>query len=117
MELLVDAGFGTIEIRARRPYRLLDPERYGIEKPVLLESLEVAAIKDPVPADGPCVFTGRTAIYFGSRSSFDDGDGHLLTRDMPMSVCDKTAKKMQDLQRDDILVTDSTWFYDGGGCC
>lgn len=114
---LTDTGFGTVEIRARRPYRLLDPERYDVKQPILLESLEIAAIKDPMPADGPCVFTGRTAIYFGSDDSFDDGAGHMLQRDMPLAVCDKTAAKFETLGRKDIIVTPSTFFYDGGGCC
>ena len=115
--MLVAAGFGTIEIRARRPYRVLDPARYGTKAPMLLESVEVAAIKDKVPDDGPCVFTGRNAIYFGADPSFDDQAGHIMTRDMPLSVCDKTADKLERLGRADILVTPSTFFYDGGGCC
>ncbi len=114
---LVRAGFGTIEVRARRPYRVLDPTRYGVAQPILLESLEVCAIKDEIPADGPCVFTGRTAIYFGNEPAFDDGAGHVMTRDMPLSVCDKTAAKLSRLDRRDLVITPSTWFYDGGGCC
>ena len=115
---LIEAGFGTIEIRARRPYRLLDPKRYpALPHPVLLESLEVAAIKDPMPEDGACVFTGRAAIYFGENDTFDDGAGHIMQRDMPLAVCDKTAAKFEALGRDDIMVTPSTFFYDGGGCC
>ena len=117
IEQLVEAGFGTLEVRARRPYRVLDPARFGVDRPILLQSIEVAAIKDPVPADGPCVFTGRTAAYFGAEPAFDDGAGHILTRDMPASVCDKTAARLESLGRDDLLVTPSTWFYDGGGCC
>ena len=117
VQMLVDAGFGTIEVRARRPYRVLDPERFGVDEAILLESVEVAAIKDPVPPDGPCIFTGRTCIYFGTEGSFDDGAGHVLQRDMPLAVCDKTAAKLESLGRDDLRVTPSTWFYDGGGCC
>ncbi|MFQ5766377.1 MAG: arsenosugar biosynthesis arsenite methyltransferase ArsM [Acidobacteriota bacterium] len=117
LDLLVEAGFGTIEVRARRPYRVLDPVRFGLEAPVLLESIEVAALKDPIPDDGACVFTGRTAIYFGTEQIYDDGQGHLLQRDQPLSVCDKTAAQLQALGRHDLLVTPSTWFYDGGGCC
>jgi len=117
VELLVGAGFGTIEVRARRPYRVLDPRRYGVEQAILLESVEVAAIKDPVPGDGPCVFTGRTAIYSGEAEHFDDHAGHVLTRDLPLAVCDKTAAKLSTLGRPDLLVTGPTWFYDGGGCC
>lgn len=117
IELLAETGFGTIEIRARRPYRILDPARYDVEQVILLESLEVCAIKDPVPADGPCVFTGRTVIYFGTRPTLDDGAGHVMLRDQPLAVCDKTAANLTALGRDDLLVTESTWFYDGGGCC
>ncbi|MDX1389706.1 MAG: arsenosugar biosynthesis arsenite methyltransferase ArsM [Acidobacteriota bacterium] len=117
VELLVATGFGTLEVRARRPYRVLDPARYGVSEPVVLHSLEVAAIKDPVPPDGACVFTGRTAVYFGEQEALDDGAGHRMQRDMPLSVCDKTAAKLEALDRADLLVTPSTWFYDGGGCC
>jgi len=117
MELLVEAGFGTIEVRARRPYRILDRKRYGTNEDILLESVEVAAIKDPIPADGPCVFTGCTAIYYGQDKFLDDGRGHVLTRDIPLNVCDKTAGALRHLGRTDIHVTGSTWFYDGGGCC
>jgi len=117
VDLLVESGFGTIEIRARRPYRVLDPKRFGIENTILLESIEVAAVKEPPPADGACVFTGRMAVYFGDADQFDDEKGHVLPRDMPVSVCDKTARNLQALGRPDLIVTDSTYFYDGGGCC
>jgi hypothetical protein len=63
------------------------------------------------------VFTGRTAIYYGSEPYFDDGRGHLMLVDRPLAVCDKTAGNLQNMGRTDILVTGSTWFYDGGGCC
>ena len=91
IKVLTDAGFGTIEVRAKRPYRVLDPKRYGTDKNILIESVEVAAIKDPLPADGPCVFTGKTAIYFGDKDYFDDEKGHILLKDQPLAVCDKTA--------------------------
>ena len=114
---LVAAGFGTIEVRAKRPYRLLDRTRYGLDEDLLLESVEVAAIKDPIPEDGPCVFTGRVAIYVGEQALFDDGKGHILQRDLPLGVCDKTARNLAALGREDIVVTDSTWHYAGDGCC
>jgi SAM-dependent methyltransferase len=114
---LVETGFGTIEVRARRPYRVLDPGRFAVSAPVLLESIDVAAIKDPIPADGPCVFTGRTAIFFGDGDDFDDRAGHVMVRDQPFAVCDKTAAALTALGRADLLVTAPTWFYDGGGCC
>ena len=65
---LVEIGFGTIEVRARRPYRVL-AGRFGMERDIVLESLEMAAIKDPDPRGRACVFTGRTAIYHGAAHS------------------------------------------------
>jgi len=117
LDTIVAAGFGTIEIRARRPYRVLDAERYGLDRALLLESVEAVAIKDRVPPDGPCIFTGRTAIYVGPEEHFDDGNGHLLPRDLPLGVCDKTAAALARLGRDDLVLTDPTWHYAGDGCC
>lgn len=117
LSLITGAGFGTVEIRARRAYRVLSPIQYDIDRLIYIESVEAAAIKDPMPADGPCVFTGRTAIYFGPEESFDDGKGHLLLQNQPLAVCDKTADALANLGRDDLHITGSTFFYDGGGCC
>lgn len=114
---LTDIGFGTIEVRAKRPYRVLSPRHYPTDTLIFIESVEICAIKDPVPADGPCVFTGKTAIYYGDDDHFDDNKGHFLTQNQPLAVCDKTARALGSLGRDNIRVTDSTWFYDGGGCC
>lgn len=114
---LTDVGFGTIEVRARRPYRVLAPRHYPTDTLIVIESMEVCAIKDPMPADGPCVFTGRAAIYFGDNDYFDDNKGHFLTQNQPLAVCDKTARALAALGRDDICLSASTWFYDGGGCC
>jgi len=114
---LTDLGFGTIEVRAKRPYRLLAPGHYDVNDLIAIESVEICAIKDPMPADGPCVFTGRTAIYYGKDSLFDDGNGHTLALNQPLAVCDKTAKALGNLGRDDLFVSGSTFFYDGGGCC
>lgn len=114
---LTDIGFGTIEVRAKRPYRVLDPGHYPTDHLIPIESVEICAIKDPMPADGPCVFTGRTAIYYGDGEFFDDGKGHTLAQNQPLAVCDKTAGTLASLGRNDILISDSTYFYDGGGCC
>jgi len=114
---LTDIGFGTIEVRAKRPYRVLDPGHYPTDHLIPIESVEICAIKDPMPADGPCVFTGRTAIYYGEAEFFDDGKGHTLAQNQPLAVCDKTASALASLGRDDLLISDSTYFYDGGGCC
>lgn len=117
IEKIVEAGFGAIEVRSRRPYRMLDRPRYGLDEDLLLESVEVCAHRTPVPRDGPCVFTGRMAIYTGDQESFDDECGHVLPRDVPVPVCDKTAVTLETLARADISVTASTWHHTGGGCC
>jgi len=117
IEMITDAGFGTVEIRAKRPYRILDPEHYDCDEQIFIESVEVCAIKDPMPEDGPCVFTGKTAIYFGKEDFFDDGKGHTLLNNQPLAICDKTASALANLGKKDIYFSDSTHFYDGGGCC
>jgi SAM-dependent methyltransferase len=114
---LTGVGFGTVEVRAKRPYRVLSPRHYPTDKLIFVESVEICAIKDPMPADGPCVFTGKTAIYFGDSDYFDDNKGHFMTRNQPLAVCDKTASALASLGRDDIYICGSTYFYDGGGCC
>ncbi|MCK5400864.1 MAG: arsenosugar biosynthesis arsenite methyltransferase ArsM [Flavobacteriaceae bacterium] len=117
VKMLTDAGFGTIEIRARKPYRILDPKHYDTDELIYIESIEVAAIKDPMPSDGPCVFTGKAAIYFGEDDYVDDNAGHILLKNQPLAICDKTAGALASLNRDDIFISESTYHYDGGGCC
>lgn len=117
LDRIVQAGFGSVEVRSRRPYRMVDRRRYDLEADLMLESIEVCAFKVPTPADGPCIFTGRTAIYTGPEEQFVDGQGHVLARDLPLPVCDKTAGALAALGREDLTVTPSTWHYGGGGCC
>ncbi|GMN07834.1 arsenosugar biosynthesis arsenite methyltransferase ArsM [Croceitalea sp. MTPC5] len=117
VKALTDVGFGTIEIRARKPYRVLAPGAYPTDELIYIESIEVAAIKDPMPEDGPCVFTGKAAIYYGDEDYFDDNKGHVLLKNQPLAVCDKTAGALASLGRNDIFISKSTYHYDGGGCC
>jgi SAM-dependent methyltransferase len=117
LEMLTKVGFGTIEVRARRPYRILDPAHYPTTETLYVESVEVCAIKDPMPEDGPCIFTGKHAIYFGSEDFFDDKDGHVLLQNQPLAVCDKTANALAQLQRNDLYLSPATFHYVGGGCC
>ena len=77
VKALTDAGFGTIEIRARKPYRILDTKNYPTEELIYIESIEVAAIKDPMPSDGPCIFTGKAAIYYGDGDYFGYNGGSI----------------------------------------
>ncbi|MGV3586889.1 MAG: arsenosugar biosynthesis arsenite methyltransferase ArsM [Adhaeribacter sp.] len=117
IQMITAVGFGTVEIRAKRPYRILAPGHYDTEELIFIESVEVCAIKDPMPLDGPCVFTGKSAIYYGPETYFDDGKGHTLLPNQPLAVCDKTAAALAALNRNDIFISESTYFYDGGGCC
>ena len=117
IKMLTDVGFGTIEIRAKRPYRILDKKHYTTEETIFIESVEVCAIKDPMPEDGPCVFTGKAAIYFGEEDFFDDKKGHVLLQNQPLAVCDKTAGALAKINRNDLYISESTFHYDGGGCC
>jgi SAM-dependent methyltransferase len=117
LKMITDVGFGTVEIRAKRPYRILDPINYDTDNLLFVESVEVCAIKDPMPVDGPCVFSGKTAIYYGQEECFDDEKGHVLLPNQPLAVCDKTAGALKALNRNDIFLSDSSYFYDGGGCC
>ncbi|WP_395054022.1 arsenosugar biosynthesis arsenite methyltransferase ArsM [Flavobacterium sp.] len=117
IKALTDVGFGTIEIRGRRPYRILDTVNYPTDELIYIESIEVCAIKDPMPSDGACVFTGKAAIYHGSDDYFDDKKGHFLMKNQPLAVCDKTAAAIASLGRNDIFISESTFHYNGGGCC
>ena len=117
LKMITDVGFGTVEVRAKRPYRILAPGQYETPELIILESVEVCAIKDPMPADGPCIFTGKSAIYYGNEEYFEDQKGHVLMPNQPLAICDKTAKDLANLGRSDIYISPSTYFYDGGGCC
>ena len=117
LRMLTDVGFGTLEIRAKRPYRILDSKHYPTDDTIYIESVEVCAIKDPMPEDGPCIFTGKAAIYFGEEPFFDDEKGHILLQNQPLSICDKTAAALALLNRTDLFISPSTHYYDGGGCC
>ncbi|MFP4134442.1 MAG: arsenosugar biosynthesis arsenite methyltransferase ArsM [Cyanobacteriota bacterium] len=117
VNFLVETGFGSIEIRARRPYRLLDHQTYPIEEDLQLDSLDSVAFKTPIPSDGACIFTGKTAIYRGKEEVWSDGEGHTFQRGVPLGVCDKTAGKLASKFPERIVVTPSTWHYQGDGCC
>jgi SAM-dependent methyltransferase len=112
---LTAAGFGRVDVRARFPYRHLDPREYpALTAPVLLESIEVAAYKVPDSADGPAIFTGRTAIYMGPHELLDDGRGNALPRGVPVPVSDAAAARLAKLN--DVVLTPPTW-HSRGGCC
>lgn len=117
LDHITAVGFGTVEIRARRPYRVLDRRRYGLDRDLLLESVELVAVKTPLPEDGPCVFAGEAVFYVGEAEAFDDGRGHLVQRDIPLPVCRKTAGIFRAMKHPDLIVTPPTWHHAGAGCC
>ena len=121
IQRLADAGFGRIEVRARRPYRVLGPGQFATEHPIVLESVEICAIKCDVPADGPAVYAGEMAIYFGADASFNDGSGLSLPANQPLPVSMGDAARLRSLRRADIHVSAPSWFHagasSGGGCC
>lgn len=69
-----------------------------------------------MPKDGPCIFTGKIAIYHGDDAYFDDNNEHVLMKNQPLAVCDKTAAALAGLCKE-IHISESTWHYNGGGCC
>lgn len=107
------AGFGQIIVRARVPYRLLTPEEYPeLETPILLESLEVLAVKTG-SSSAARVFTGRCAIYRGMGTLVRNG--FSFAGGTPVPVSDEEACA---LARDpDFIVTGSTYHARSAGCC
>ncbi len=113
---LVDAGFGEVMIRARRPYRLLLPIEYPeLDEPILLESLD--AVARPTPDDhGPSrIFTGRTATYAGPHETTTANSGFVFRRGIPAAVSDSVAEHLAG--RADFVLTPPTWSVRSAGCC
>lgn len=94
---------------------MLDANSHALDHDILLETIEFAAFKVLMPADGACIFTGRTAIYTGPDQQFDGGKGHVLLKNIPLAVCDKTAGAIEHLGRDDVVVTPTTGTTPAGG--
>ena len=119
------SGFQQLVVRARRPYRLLTPAEFPELDPrkggggeLMLESLEVLAIKTPRVEPQPDVYTGRCATFLGDAA----GKG-IHYRDekfpfpagQPMQVSDRVADELG--RRPDFRVTASTFHARGPGCC
>ena len=118
---LAEAGFRRILIRSRVPYRLLTPHEHPeLDEPVLLESIEVVAVKDAPDACAPgerCgleVHSGRTAIYVGTGRS-EAVHGLSFAHGTPVPVSDAVAQELG--RRNDFHVTASTFSARELGCC
>ena len=72
---------------------------------------------DPILPPEQFITCNCDLIYFGDEDYVDDGNGHILLKNQPLAVCDKTAGALAALERDDIFISESTFHYDGGGCC
>lgn len=118
---IAEAGFGEIEIRARRPYRVLDKATYGIKQNILLETLELVAYKKAVPSNGADVYAGETATYCGANDVYDIGDGVIIQKGVPTSITQKMAVHLRDLNQGDVFVTNPTYHFVGSknntSCC
>ncbi len=109
------SGFQRLLVRARRPYRLLLPAEFPeLEKPILLESLEVLAIKTGGTAPQPDVFTGRHVVYVGA-DRFAAHDGNSFPAGIPLHVSDRLAAELGE--RPDFVVTPPTYHARSAGCC
>ncbi|WP_371379997.1 DUF2703 domain-containing protein [Sporomusa aerivorans] len=121
IDLFANAGFGEIQVRARRPYHVFGKVRYGIEEDVIFDTVEIAAFKIPLPEDGLCCYIGETATYTGNDKFYDDGKGHILKQDIPFSVCHRTAERLRSLGHADVVLSPPTYHYadwkNGGNSC
>ncbi|MGC1308282.1 MAG: arsenosugar biosynthesis arsenite methyltransferase ArsM, partial [Phormidesmis sp.] len=70
IQKIIEAGFGQVEIRSRRPYRLLNAKNYKLSEHLMLESLDSVCFKVPIAEDGACIFTGKMAVYAGDQDYF-----------------------------------------------
>ena len=108
---------GPLRLEQENLTAFLDPKNYPTEELIYIESIEVAAIKDPMPEDGPCIFTGKPPFIMVKKPILMTKKGTSYLKNQPIAICDKTAGALADLGRDDIFISESTYHYDGGGCC
>lgn len=109
------AGFQQLVVRARRPYRLLTPAEFpALDSELLLESLEVLAIKTPRREAEPDVHTGRCATFAG-RGTFHLDDAFPFPAGSPVPVSDRVAARLE--RRSDFRVSAPTFHARGPGCC
>jgi len=114
LQALEAAGFGQLIVRARHPYRLLTPEEHPeLDHAILLESLEVLAVKAARKHGRAEVFSGRTAIFTGRGHA--PIEGATFAAGMPMPVSDRMAREL--VARGDFWVTPPTYHARAAGCC
>jgi SAM-dependent methyltransferase len=115
LRALLDAGFDQLVVRARVPYRLLLPSEHPeLAAPILLESLEVLAVKLRARPAPPQVFTGRTATYRGSATHAERA-GFTFARGVPCPISDGLAGALA--ADADFLLGEPTFHARSTGCC
>lgn len=106
------AGFGRIEVRTRKPYRILERATYGMDADLVLDALDTVSYKvaGESTSGKAAVFTGRRAIYIGDAPQLVL-DAVTLQRHVPAAVSDLEAERLQLRSVGDVLLTPSTWRY------
>ncbi len=115
LEALHHAGFQQLVVRARRPYRLLAPAEFPeLDAELMLESLEVLAIKGLPYAAEADVYSGRCATYVGRGTHYRD-EKFPFPAGTPVQVSDRVAADLA--RRTDFRVSAPTFHARGPGCC
>lgn len=104
------AGFGVVEVRSRKPYRVLERDAYGLDADLALDALDTVSRKvaPARPGDDAEVYTGRRAIYVGALDRLAVG-GIELVRHQPRTVSDRLAQRLVARAERDVLLTPPTW--------
>lgn len=116
---IAEAGFSEIQIRARRPYRLLDQRTYHLEQDILLDTVELVAIKTE-NQQGLQTYLGEMAVYKGAEAAYTDASGKIFRRGVPVYVSHQAAETLRAAT--DFVVTEPDFHYPGHkpekpGCC
>ena len=117
LQLIEETGFGTIEIRGRWPYYVVDTNRHNVDEHIYIESIEICAKKEPSNCNIAQVYTGRRALYYGMEDCYKADCGVVLPYNQSVAVSDQVAEKLESLKRDDIYISPSTYFFNGDLCC
>jgi ubiquinone/menaquinone biosynthesis C-methylase UbiE len=99
---------------SRRPSAIIAIEPVAAMRDAAARNLEFAA------KDNPWFEPSFVEIREGDAFALPVPDASVdvvAQSGLPAAVCDKTATKLATSFPQDILITDSTWHYNGGGCC
>lgn len=103
------AGFGRIEVRSRKPYRVLDSASYGLDSDLALDALDTVSVKTAA-MDGCEIYSGRRAIYTGPQAQLCL-EGLTLHRHRPAAISDRMAERLEQQLTGAVLLTPPTWCH------